>query len=249
MMKVHDILDFLSARYPLDTACDFDNVGLLVGDINADADRALITLDCDLSAVEFAKSQGIPLIITHHPVIFGGLKSVLKGSVVHSLIENSISVISMHTNLDIAEDGVTAALCEKIALKNIGAYTATDGFTLRYGECDFASADIFAAHLKETLGGTVRYVDAQKPIKRVLVCSGSGGDFLTDAIQGGFDALVTADIKHNVFIDASNADISIFDAGHYNTENVILTPLQKLLSKQFANVSFTTYSPDKIKSI
>ena len=249
MIKVSDILEYLSTRYPLYTACDFDNVGLLVGDANTTVNSALITLDCDLGAVEFAKSQGISLIITHHPVIFGGLKSVLKGGVVYSLIENGISVISMHTNLDIAEDGVTATLCDKIGLLNITSYTAADGFTLRSGECDFASADILAAHLKETLGGAVRYSDSGKKINRVLVCSGSGGDFLCDAISGGFDALVTADVKHNVFIDAVNYGVSVFDAGHYNTENIILTPLKAILSEKFGSVAFATYSNDKIKSI
>ncbi len=249
MIKVEDILNFLSARYPLESACDFDNVGLLVGDKNARVNRALITLDCDLDAVEYAKSQGISLIITHHPVIFGGLKSALKGSVVYSLIENGISVISMHTNLDIADDGVTAALCDKIGLKNITAYTTADGFILRFGECDFVSADIFAAHLKETLGGAIRYVDGGAPIKRVLVCSGSGGDYLGCTVSSGFDALVTADVKHNVFVDAINANISVFDAGHYNSENIIINPLAALLSKQYEEITFITYSTDKIKSI
>ena len=249
MIKINDILNFLCERYPLESACDFDNVGLLVGSGNAEVDKALICLDCDMSAVSFAKSSGIHLIITHHPVIFGGIKTVLEGSVVYELIRNDISVISMHTNLDIADDGVTVELCKKADFKNIQKYMASDGFIIRSAECDFQNADCLASHLKTALGGAVRYADGGRPIKNVLVCSGSGGDFLGDAKCGSFDALVTADIKHNLFIEAANCGISLFDAGHYQTENIILEPLDRLLSEKFKGISFIPYSPKSIKSV
>ncbi|MCQ2441473.1 MAG: Nif3-like dinuclear metal center hexameric protein, partial [Clostridia bacterium] len=80
-------------------------------------------------------------------------------------------------------------------------------------------------------------------------CSGSGGNYISQAINGGFDALITADVKHNHFIDAVNNDFSLFDAGHYNTENIVLEPLCELLGKKFKNVSFIGFSPDKIKCL
>lgn len=249
MIRIKDILDFLSCRYPLETACDFDNVGLLVGSGDTQIDKALICLDCDLSAVSFAKNSGIHLIITHHPVIFDGVKSVLEGSVVYELIKNNISVMSMHTNLDIADDGVTVALCKKIGLKNIKPYIASDGFVIRSAECGFENAEALAVHLKKTLGGAVRYTDSGRAISKVLVCSGSGGDFLSDAYSGGFDALITADIKHHLFIEAANCGISLFDAGHFETENIILEPLDSLLSEHFKGISFIPFSPDYIKSV
>ena len=88
-----------------------------------------------------------------------------------------------------------------------------------------------------------------KNINKVLVCSGSGGEFLKEAVSFDFDALVTADVKHNVFIDAINSDISVFDGGHYATENVIVKPLAELLQKEFKEIEFIPYSPDLIKSI
>lgn len=249
MISVNEILDFLSAQYPLETACDFDNVGLLVGDGNAKVTKALVCLDCDLGAVRYAADLGIQLIITHHPVIFDGIKNVLCGSVVYELIKNGISVISMHTNLDIADNGVTVALCQCLGFENIAKYIAYDGFTLRSAVCNFKNADKLAIHLKATLGGAVRYVDADKPINRVLVCSGSGGDFLTDAARGGFDALITADVKHHLFVAAKDLGVSLFDAGHYHTENVIITPLKAVLDQKFKGIDFITYSPEYIKTV
>lgn len=249
MITVSKIFEFLCERYPLDTACDFDNAGFLVGNRKDCVERALICLDCDITAVNKAKELGCNLIITHHPVIFGGLKSVTEESIIYRLIKEDIAVISMHTNLDIANDGVTVRLCEALGLKNIKPFVAEDGFALRSAKADNLTPDCFAALVKEKLGFSVRYVKGSKNISNVLVCSGSGGEFLKEAVAGGFDALVTADVKHNVFIDAINSDISVFDGGHYATENVIVKPLSELLQKKFKEIEFIPYSPDLIKSI
>lgn len=249
MMTVNNVLEYLTKKYPLDTACDFDNVGLLVGDKDAAVTRAVVCLDCDINTVNFAKKMGAQLIVTHHPVIFDGLKEVLSGTVVYELIRAGISVISMHTNLDIAEGGVTENLCAAIGLKNVKPYVAHDGFLIREADCDIHDADKLAEHIKQSLGGSVRYADNGKEIKKVLVCSGSGGDFLVDVIDGGYDALIAADIKHNVFMAAINNNVTVFDAGHYQSENVVINPLCDELKTAFGDIEFTAYNNDKIKSV
>ena len=249
MMTVNSILDFLKEKYPLDTACDFDNVGLLVGDKDATVTRAVVCLDCDINTVNFAKEQGAELIVTHHPVIFSGLKNILAGGVVYELVKSDISVISMHTNLDIATGGVTEQLCDAIGLFNVQPFTAHDGFLIREAECGIHDADKLAQHIKTSLGGAVRYNDSGRKIEKVLVCSGSGGGFLTDVISGGYDALISADIKHNVFMDAVNNGVTIFDAGHYQSENVIVKPLCQELKNAFSDIDFTMFNNDKIKSV
>ncbi len=248
-MKVIDIFNFLDSCFPVSTACDFDNVGLLVGDGEREVNTALVALDCDITAVELARKMGAQLIVTHHPVIFDGLKSVTAGSVVYELIKSGISVISMHTNLDIAVGGVTERLCEAIGLTEIKSFTAHDGFVIREAKCPITDAKELALHIKESLGGGVRFVAGKTPVNRVLVCSGSGGDFLEDAVDAGFDALITADVKHNVFIDAVNNEISLFDAGHYASENMIVAPLTHLLSEEFKSIKFIPHSADKIKYV
>lgn len=249
MITVNNILEYLKEKYPLDTACDFDNVGLLVGDKDATVTLAVVCLDCDINTVNFAKEQGAELIITHHPVIFSGIKSVVKGTTVYEAIISGISIISMHTNLDIAVGGVTENLCAAIGLKNVKPFVAHDGFLIREAECDITAADQLAQHIKEQLGGAVRYADSGREIHRVLVCSGSGGNYLGDVIAGGYDALISADIKHNVFMDAVNNGVTIFDAGHYQSENVIVKPLCDELKKAFSGIEFTTFNNDKIKSV
>ncbi len=249
MMNVNNVFNYLKEKYPLDTACDFDNVGILVGDKNANVTRAVVCLDCDINTVNYAKSIGAELIVTHHPVIFSGLKNILAGGVVYELVKAGISVISIHTNLDIAVGGVTENLCDAIDLNNVKPYVAHDGFLIREAECDIHEAKKLAEHIKSKLGGSVRYVDSGREIKNVLVCSGSGGDFLADVISADYDALISADIKHNVFIEAVNNGVSVFDAGHYQSENVIVAPLCDQLKNTFCDIEFVCFNNDKIKSI
>jgi dinuclear metal center YbgI/SA1388 family protein len=174
-MKVKDVLSYLESLYPPDTACDFDNVGLLVGDGECGVTAAVITLDCDVNAVSFAKENGANLIITHHPVILEPLKSVTAGSIVFRLIKEGISVISMHTNLDVGDGGVNDALCAALGLTDIKPYTAGDGYLLKSGKTDKHKPNELALHIKERLGGAVRYTAGKKDNESVLVCSGSGG--------------------------------------------------------------------------
>lgn len=248
MVTVNDIFEFLSEKYPLDTACDFDNVGFLVGNKETIVTKILVCLDCDKFALEHASEMGCELIITHHPVIFDGLKSVTHGDIVYELIKSDISVISMHTNLDIAKGGVNDSLCEILEFKNIKPYTAHDGFTIRSAKTDIKNPDELAQHIKEKLGYSVRFV-GETLIENVLVCSGSGADFLEDAINDNFDALITADVKHHVFIEAINKGIALFDCGHYSSEAVIIEPLKNLLSEHFGQTEILNYYSDKIKSV
>lgn len=249
MITVTDILNFLKSEYPLETACDFDNVGLLVGDGENVVSKAVVCLDCDINAVKYAKSVNAELIVTHHPVIFGGIKNVLSGSVVYELVKSHISVISMHTNLDIAKGGVTERLCEAIGLKNVENFVARDGFLIRSADCNISNADKLAERIKNSLGTSVRYADSGRAVNRVLVCSGSGGDFLQDVVDNNYDALIAADIKHNVFIDALNCGVTVFDAGHYQSENVIVEPICNQLQTKFKKVEFFKFNLSKIKCV
>ena len=81
----------------------------------------------------------------------------------------------------------------------------------------------------------------------MLVCSGSGGDFIYEAIKSGFDALVTADIKHHHFLDAKHNGVSLFDGGHFETEDVVIEPLKELLKNEFKYTEFITTHHSDIK--
>ncbi len=239
-MTVKDIFNFLNKKFPSDTACDFDNVGLLVGDPEAEVEKAVVALDCTPSAINTAVNKGAQLIITHHPIIFNPLKQVLAGSAVYEVIKNGISVISVHTNLDVGVGGVNDCLSSVLSLNNVSKVAAEDGYLLNIGALTSPLyPDDLAVYIKEKLGGAVKYFGADKAIKRVLLCSGSGGSYLLDAVKHSCDALITSDVKHNQFLDAQRLGISLFDAGHFETEDVVTEPLKLLLQAEFPNIYFT----------
>ena len=247
-MKVIDILKLLNQKYPVDTACDFDNVGLLIGDSQQTVTKVLLALDCTPSAINKAIKNGCELIITHHPVIFNPLKNVLRGSIVYEVVCNNLSVISMHTNLDIGAGGVNDCLCDILSPLSVETVIASDGYALKKCTVSPIAADALADSLKSHLGGNIRFTDSGKMIKTILVCSGSGGNFINEVEDFDCDALVTADVKHNHFLDSDRLGVSLFDAGHFNTEDIVLEPLKELLQAEFSDITFITDHNNVIKN-
>ncbi|MBQ1187249.1 MAG: Nif3-like dinuclear metal center hexameric protein [Clostridia bacterium] len=247
-MTVNDIYTYLDDKYNFSSALSYDNVGHLVGSLNSTVTGIVVCLDCTDEAVSMAVEQGANLIVSHHPVIFDPLKSVTDESLVYRLIRNDISVISVHTNLDQADGGVNDALCSAIDLVNVEKVTDSEGFFYRIGELEEPmSAEVFANFVAEKLKLRVKYVGENNSVKRVAVCSGSGGSMLFEVAGTGVDAFVTADVKHDVFLDAHALGMVLLDAGHFETEDIIVAPLANELKTAFpkVNVAENHFTPIK----
>lgn len=239
-MKICDIYKILNEKIPVSTQEKWDNSGFLIGDENKDISKIVFTLDITKSSIDFAVSQNANLIISHHPVIFDGIKSVKSDSVVYKLISNDISAICLHTPLDIASSGMNeilyAKLADKLKLNNgykILEPTQADGtgfgFVAELTEpIDAAeTAEIVAEALDET---DVRLYDSRQKTSVVAVCSGSGGSMLEYAKKCGADTFITGDIKQDRWIAAENIGMNLIDAGHFGTEKYFYDPLTTLLS-------------------
>lgn len=240
-MTVRDVYDYINTIAPFNTAVH-DNVGLLTGSMDFEVTGICTCLDITNAIIDEAVKKNANLIISHHPVIFDPLKCVCPPNPVYKLVRNNISAIAMHTNFDMAENGVGDALIELLGFTATGADLEPvhpDG--LGFGsvcDLDFAfTPKALAEHCKNALDlGGVRYTPIEKEIRRVAVCSGSGGSTMHYAIDRGCDALITGDIKHNVWIDAINSDFVLIDAGHFGTEKCATHRIAALLSKHFKEV-------------
>ena len=202
---------------PADLAEEWDNVGLLI-DAGIPADRILFALDATTDTIEEAKESGCGIIVTHHPLIFHPLKRVADGSAVSMAIRKGISVISAHTNYDSADGGINDVLAKWLGLEEI-APVATMG---RYGIRPDGPMTMlqFAAFVKERLGVEgLRVADAGKPVRRVMVLGGSGGDFAAAAKEAGCDTLLTGEAAHHEGIEARALGVNLVVAGHFGTEN------------------------------
>ena len=247
-MTVNQVYEFLDEKFPFNTALAYDNPGLLVGGGNAKVTGVITCLDCSDEAINKAVEIGANLMVTHHPLIFKPLSAVTSDSLVYRLIKNGISLISLHTNLDVGDGGVHDSLCRAIGLENVEKIYDDEGYAFRMGEIEEPiDADTLAELLRKKLNVRVKYVGENRFIKRVAVSSGSCGDMLDTVLKTSADAFITADIKHNVFCQAHNEGFCLFDAGHFNTEDVVIAPLSALLSDLGLRVEEFHFSPIKYK--
>lgn len=251
MTKVRDIYEFLNTLAPVSMKMDFDNVGLLVGNHGSEVEKCMLALDITCEVIQEAKSIGAELIVSHHPLIFGAIKSVtaddLTGGKIIELIKNDISAICMHTNLDIAQGGVNDALMSTLGADVSGFLepSGTDAMGNEVGcgrigelknEIDFAE---FLCTCKRALNvGGLRYYDAGKKVKKLAAMGGAGGSCIALAKAMGCDTYVTSDIKYNGFLDAKELRINLIDADHFCTENVIIPVLAQKLREEFNETEF-----------
>ncbi len=243
MVLSGDIYKAIDSFAPFCTAMDFDNPGLLVGDFKAEVDTVLLSLDITPAVVREAAELGAQLIVSHHPVIFQPLKNLSSDSVPYQLACKRIAAICAHTNLDMAAGGVNSCLAERLQLKNIGMLKEYENSGLAealVGETDRAFAPReFAAFVKEALCcDGLRYTDGVKTITKVGLCGGGGADLIYAAAQSGCQAFVTGESKHNILLDAENIGITLVDAGHFATEDVVILPLLHRLQSKFSAVRF-----------
>ena len=229
-MKVRDIYRFIDKIAPFSLQESYDNSGLVIGSMESEVQRVLVALDVTKEIAQEAAEKGAQLIVTHHPPIFRAIKRLDTDSAAVYLAARGINVISAHTNFDSAV--MNDVLCEKLGLSPILPLYTENGVPCGcVCECTEISASDMAKKIKSALGcKVVRYCDSGKSISKVAVCSGSGGDFLEDAQNHGCDAFITGDVKHSVFIDAHNASLTVFDAGHFHTENIFCEKMREMLS-------------------
>lgn len=121
-MKLREITSFLESIAPPAYQEDYDNSGLIVGHPDMEITGALISLDCTESIVEEAIEHGFNLIISHHPIVFKGLKKFNGNNyverVVIKAIRHEIAIFAIHTNLDHVFEGVNSKICDRLGVKN-----------------------------------------------------------------------------------------------------------------------------------
>ena len=247
MPKVNDVFEYLKSIAPVEMKMDFDNVGLLVGRMNGDASKILVSLDITHDVISEAAESGANLIVSHHPLFFT-VKSVTDADIIGNkilrLVEGCMAAICMHTNLDAARGGVNDALAAAAGIADTELLAQDgvfpDGTAFSYGRVGVLQEPCtlreYLERLKTSLGTSgLRYFDAGREVRKVAVVGGSGGGDLHSAIAHGCDTFVTADIKYDVFLDAKELGINLIDADHFCTENTVIDVLAGNLRAAFPN--------------
>lgn len=236
---VRDIYNYIDTIAPFCSQASWDNSGLLVGNPEGEVTKVLFALDVTEIELEYAKKVGAQLIVSHHPVIFSAQKNFLEGDLSFQAARNGISVLCAHTNLDKAVGGVNDTLCDMIGFpyEKIADDVAEGFLNVAYTNKAY-SAERFAEFLSKKLSAAVRFCDVGKAIEKFAVCSGAGSDFINDAKKLGCNALVTGDASYHDFLDAKEKGLSLFAAGHFETEVIIVEKLKEIFIQQFPFIEF-----------
>ena len=248
MVTVRDIMNFIESVAPSYMKEDWDNVGLNCGRMDREVDTVLVALDPFMHVCREAGEVGAQLLLTHHALIWepGFVNDQTQwGKCALYLIENGISHVNAHTNLDCAPGGVNDRLAEKLGLSRIsilhpqgpddrGRYWGL----IRTGEVEAQNLATFLATVKENLGCKgLKFADGGKPVRKVAVGGGACASELQAVAAAGCDTFVTSDVKYNGFWDAKDRGVNLIDAGHFHTENPVMAPFAEKLQAAFPEIT------------
>ena len=240
-MKVRNIAAAIESFAPLALQESYDNAGLIVGRMDDDVHKALLAVDVTEEVIAEAVAEGCDMIITHHPIIFHAMKRFNSASQTERCVEEAIRrgivLYAAHTNLDSTPDGMSWRVAQMLGLENIAVMQPTNtegaGFGV-VGELAEAmpSADFMRRVMERFDVKALRHSDVVKPeIRKVAICTGSGGSLIDDARKSGADIYLTADLRYNDFMRHENA-IILADMGHFESEYCAIQILFDILSKK-----------------
>jgi dinuclear metal center YbgI/SA1388 family protein len=248
MITVDQVASFLDAFAPLRLAESWDNVGLLLGDRAAKAERIMTCLTITDSTADEAIAEKADLIVAHHPLPFAALKTLTTdsqdGRLLWKLAGARISIFSPHTAFDSAADGINQRLAIGIGLVDVAPLIpqAESSETLqlgagrrgRLGKPEALSA--VADRVKRFLQiDRVQLVgDPATRVNKVAIACGSGAELMADAIRQGCDCFLTGEARFHAALAAEAARVSMILAGHYATERFGVEHLAETLALAFA---------------
>jgi len=234
-MTVREIYTLLDQLSPFELQEKWDNSGLLVGDFSQEISQVVLSIDIDAPLIDSIDEN--TLLITHHPIIFGGLKQLqfnqYPAKLLAPMIRKNIANIAMHTNFD------QTHLNNYVATKILGYPMITKEGFIAYLEVN-EPFEIFAAKIKESLGlKHIRGVQSHSYIHTCALVTGSGASLMRNVEA---DCFLTGDIKYHDAMEAKALGLSMIDIGHYESERFF----GEILAEHLKNLGLSVIiSPSK----
>ena len=223
-MRLKEIYELLNTLSPFEIQEKWDNAGLLVGTLDDEIKSVYLSIDLDLELVSTFEENS--LVITHHPLIFSGIKKVnyntYSTKLLRELIKKNISLISMHTNID------KTHLNKYVSEEILGFKIENSKEFISYCDVNMSFNDLVkyvSSKLDLKTTNTVRCNDF---IKKIAIVTGSGMS-LIDEIKA--DCFLTGDIKYHDAMEAKARGLSLIDIRHYESERCFAPLIEGLLSE------------------
>ena len=241
-MKIRQVLSALEQFAPLPLQESWDNAGLQLGLTEADVSGALLCLDVNEEIVDEALRRGCNLIVSHHPLLFRGLKQIIDANYVQRCVikalKNDIVIVSMHTNMDNAQGGVNWKIAERLGLQDCQFFAEkqVDGIEAGSGVVGVLPEPMEARAFVELVKQQFHCECAQcnellkRPIKKVALCGGAGDFLLDDALRLGADAFITGEMHYHQYFGYEQR-LQICVIGHYQSEQFTSEIFRDIINK------------------
>ena len=246
-MKIKEVLSALERFAPLPLQESWDNAGLQVGLTETEVSGALLCLDVNEKIVDEAIQKGCNLVVSHHPLLFRGLKTISDLTdvqrTVMKAVQKGICVISMHTNMDNAKGGVNYKMAEKLGLRDVQflapkMVNGVESGSGVIGELPEAqAADDFVLVVKKAFGVECAMCNEllRRPVRKVALCGGAGDFLLDDALKAGADAFITGEMHYHQYFGYEQ-QIQICVIGHYQSEQYTAEIFRDIIEKECPGV-------------
>ena len=246
-MKIKQVLSALEQFAPLPLQESWDNAGLQVGLTEAEVSGALLCLDVNERIVDEAIAKGCNLIVSHHPLLFRGLKQISGANDVQrtviKAIKHDIVVVSMHTNMDNAMNGVNWKIAEHLGLKETAFFASKNVEEIECGSGvigqlpEAMAADDFILLVKKQFDVDCAMCNEvlRRPISKVAICGGAGDFLLDDAVSQGADAFITGEMHYHQYFGYEQR-IQICVIGHYQSEQFTSEIFRDIIQRECPGV-------------
>lgn len=251
-MRIADLLDAVDALAPLSLAEPWDNVGLVIGDGAAPLDAVLVAIDLSPAVMDEAVALGAHAVVAYHPPLFRAQKRLVAGDLAYEAVRRGLHVVSPHTAFDAALGGTNDALAEALglsverALRPLAGHEGPVGVG-RLARTPPTTLGALVRRAKEALA--VPYVlvggEESRPVSRVAIGAGSGGELVEDAIALGADVLVTGELGHHHALHLERAGVATLCALHSNSERLALPSLARRLGSRLPGVAVHVSAVDR----
>jgi dinuclear metal center YbgI/SA1388 family protein len=246
-VKIKQVLSALEQFAPLPLQESWDNAGLQIGLTEAEVSGALLCLDVTERVVDEAVRRGCNLVVSHHPLLFRGLKQVSDATdvqrTVWKAIREGVCVVSMHTNMDNARGGVNWKIAEKLGLTDVRFFAekTVQGIEGGSGVVGMLpqpmAAEAFISQVKQTFGVACAQCNEllQRPIRRVALCGGAGDFLLDEAVALKADAFITGEMHYHQYFGYEQR-LQICVIGHYQSEQFTSEVFRSIIEQECPGV-------------
>lgn len=250
MTTLREVVNFAHSIWPLEGAEPWDTPGLVVGSLDSEINRIVLSVDAVSETVAQAVELDADLLLTHHPLLMRGVTTVAeelyKGKLVSELIRSNIALLAAHTNADVVKDGVSDVLAQQVGLLEtsplVPAVSLGTGIG-RVGNLPTPTtlgtlARTLADLLPNTAGGVKVSGEFTQNISRVALCGGAGDSLLANPEVLAADVYITSDLRHHPAQEFREQALitggpALIDISHWAAEWLWLDVAATQLKKEF----------------